>query len=91
MTIGNVLCTSTHPVDLDSGKVLGPGEHALSIDLDHPHNADVIANGHLIVIGDAPVITPRTESGEPHPSTPSVASAPSIPATSKSSTSTGDE
>jgi len=63
MSSGNVLNVGAHPVDLSDGRVLGHGEHALSIDLDHPHNKTQIDAGHLIVIENAPVITPRNVDG----------------------------
>jgi hypothetical protein len=61
--MGNVLNVGSHPVDLDNGRVLGQGEHAMSVDLDHPHNKVQIAAGHLRVIESAPVITPRNPDG----------------------------
>lgn len=63
MAYGNVLCVGSHPVDLDDGRVLGHGDHALSIDIDHPHNAAQIAAGHLRVIDNAPVAMPRNPDG----------------------------
>ena len=44
-----VLCTSTHPVDLNDGRVLAPGDTAEGIDVYLPHNAALIADGHLII------------------------------------------
>lgn len=66
MVYGNVLCVGSHPVDLNDGRVLGRGEHALSVDLDNPHNASQIAAGHLKVIDTAPVSSPRNRNGEPN-------------------------
>jgi hypothetical protein len=61
--MGNVLNVGSHPVDLDNGRVLGHGEHAMSIDLDHPHNKAQVDAGHLRVIESAPVNTPRNPDG----------------------------
>ena len=50
MTLRKVFCTSRHPIDLSNGAVLGPTEYADNIDVDHPHNAQLIADGHITVV-----------------------------------------
>jgi len=63
MTSGNVLNVGLHPVDLNDGRVLGHGEHAMDIDIDHPHNKSQIDAGHLRLINSEPVVTPRNADG----------------------------
>jgi hypothetical protein len=63
MAYGNVLNVGRHPVDLNDGRVLGHGEHAMNIDVDNPHNKSQIDAGHLRVIESAPVVTPRNADG----------------------------
>jgi hypothetical protein len=47
--IGNVVCTSRHDIDLDTGLSLAPGESAEDVDLDHPHNRALVIDGSLAV------------------------------------------
>lgn len=47
--IGTVVCTARHAVDLDSGISLAPGESAVDVDLDHPHNRALVIDGALAV------------------------------------------
>jgi hypothetical protein len=49
-SLGTVVCTSTHAVDLDTGRTLSPGETADGIDLDHPHNRGLVVDGSLVVL-----------------------------------------
>lgn len=59
MALTKVKCTSRHAVDLDTGQVLGPGEWGKA-DLDQPHNADLVANGHLTAAAE-PEKAPKKE------------------------------
>jgi hypothetical protein len=73
MARGIVLGISSHPVDLHpDGRTVGPREWAENVDLDDPHNAQLIADGHLTVLTQVPQVSPRTKSGESDlPLTPS--------------------
>lgn len=67
MARGIVLCISSHPINLHpDGITIGPREWAEDTDLDDPHNAQAIADGHLTVLSSVPVHSPRTASGEPN-------------------------
>lgn len=57
MTGSTVICSSTHPVDLDDGRGLAPGESATDVDTDAPHNRDLVLDGHIRVEEG---MTPRT-------------------------------
>lgn len=48
-TLGTVVCTSTHPIDLDDGRELAPGQTVEEVDLDHPHNRTLVLDGSLVV------------------------------------------
>jgi hypothetical protein len=52
----DVICQSTHPEDLDDGRVLGIGEEA-SVDETNEHNARLIEEGRLTVLGAKPTQT----------------------------------
>lgn len=60
MALTRVKCVAPHPVDLDTGGVLGPGEWGKA-DLDHPHNADLVANGHIAAASEP---EPKSKSKE---------------------------
>jgi hypothetical protein len=55
-----VLCISTHTIDLSDGRPLAPGETADGIDESDTHNAELIANGHLITLA-----SPATSAAAP--------------------------
>lgn len=48
MALTNVKCVAPHPIDLADGRPLAPGDWA-KVDLDDPHVADLVENGHLAV------------------------------------------
>lgn len=43
--MSKVLNVAGHPIDLDDGRTLAPGEEAEGVDTTHPHNRAVIVNG----------------------------------------------
>lgn len=43
--MAKVLNVAGHPIDLDDGRTLAPGEEAEDVDTDHPHNRAVIVRG----------------------------------------------
>lgn len=47
--MGTVINTSTHPVDLSTGRSLAPGETAEEVDTEHPHQRALVIDGHLRV------------------------------------------
>lgn len=51
-TPSTVVCTATHPVDLDDGTSLGPGQKAEDVDTSNTHNKALISTGALTVIDD---------------------------------------
>lgn len=55
-TPSTVVCVASHPVDLDNGVTLGPGEQAENVDTSHPHNRDLVVSGLINVIDGT---TPR--------------------------------
>lgn len=58
--MSDVLNVAGHPIDLDDGRTLAPGEEAVEVDTDHPHNRALVVNGHLAV----------TEGMTPHKAQP---------------------
>jgi hypothetical protein len=54
MAKSRVLCTSSHAVDLDDGRVLGPGETAIDVDVEDAHNALLLTGGLIRVFDSAP-------------------------------------
>lgn len=54
--LATVVCTSTHPVDLPSGRVIAPGEQAEGVDTNDPHARALVLDGHVIVLKG---MTPR--------------------------------
>lgn len=54
-------CTSTHPIDLASGRVLAPGESA-DLDPHDPHHAALIADGSLMALAER---APRSSPSAP--------------------------
>jgi hypothetical protein len=73
MARGIVLNIGTHPITLHpDGRTVGTREWAEDVDLDDPVNSQAVTDGHLTVLTQVPVNSPRTESGEPiQPPTPS--------------------
>lgn len=49
-TTSKVVCTASHPVDLDDGTTLGPGQQAEKVDINNPHNSSLIDAGFLTVL-----------------------------------------
>lgn len=47
--MSNVLNVVGHPIDLDDGRTLAPGEEVEEVDTDHPHNRALVVNGHVLV------------------------------------------
>lgn len=95
MTEARVLCTSSHVIDLDDGRVLGPGESAESVDTKHAHNKLLLDEGQLRVLDSAPknwesrnpVSSSEDAPPPPPPATPSVA--PGVPPAPSSAPSGG--
>lgn len=58
--MSTVLNVSGHPIDLDDGRTLAPGEQAEKVNTDHPHNRALVVNGQLSV----------TEGMTPHKAQP---------------------
>lgn len=48
-SLGTVVCTAAHAVDLDTGLSLEPGDTGVDVDLDHPHNRGLVLDGSLVV------------------------------------------
>lgn len=44
-----ILNVASHPIDLDSGRTLAPGEEA-EADLDHPHNKSLVDDGLAVEV-----------------------------------------
>lgn len=44
---------SAHPIDLDDGRQLGPGETAQDVSLHNAHNKALLDDGHIAVVGAA--------------------------------------
>lgn len=64
-----VLNISSHPIDLDDGRILGPGEVAEDVDLDIAHNQGQLEDGHLRELDAMPKDTPRPTEDEDKPTT----------------------
>jgi hypothetical protein len=47
--VKDVICSSTHPEDIDTGRVLAIGETA-EVDETSPHNAHLIEEGRLTLV-----------------------------------------
>lgn len=47
--MSTVLNVVGHPIDLDDGRTLAPGEEVDQVDTDHPHNRALVVNGHVLV------------------------------------------
>ena len=47
-----VVCTATHPVDLDDGRSLPPGETADNVDLSIESNASLLEAGQIYELKD---------------------------------------
>lgn len=58
--MSTVLNVSGHPIDLDTGRTLAPGEEAVDVDTDHPHNRVLVVSKKLAV----------TEGMTPHKTQP---------------------
>jgi len=76
MANGIVLCVASHPVDLDDGRTLGPGESADGVDVSHAHNQLLLDEGLVIELDTLPKDTPRKDEDETPPpaEVPAVAS-----------------
>lgn len=60
-----VVCTAAHPVDLDDGRSLPPGESADNVDITVPANATLINAGQIVVTsGDKPKPHPPAKRAE---------------------------
>lgn len=55
--MSTVLNVAGHPIDLDDGRTLAPGEQAEEVNTDHPHNRVLIVEGLATVVEGS---TPRT-------------------------------
>lgn len=53
MKKGNVVGTSSHSVDLSDGRSVAPGEVVEDIDIEDPHNAQLVLDGHLSILTDS--------------------------------------
>lgn len=60
-TPSTVVCTATHPVDLDDGTTLGPGQTMEGVDTNHPHNRGLVIDGAITVVDGT---TPKTRKAE---------------------------
>ncbi len=58
--MSTVLNVVGHPIDLDDGRTLAPGEEVDGVDTDQPHNRALVVNGHVLV----------TEGMTPHKAQP---------------------
>lgn len=47
--MSTVLNVAGHPIDLNDGRTLAPGEEADGVDTDHPHNRALAVNQHIVV------------------------------------------
>lgn len=59
--MSKVLNVAGHPIDLDDGRTLAPGEEAEGVDTNHPHNRAVIVRGLATVTEGS---TPRKTQPE---------------------------
>lgn len=59
--MSTVLNVAGHPIDLDDGRTLAPGEEAEDVNTDHPHNRVLVVRGHLTVLEGT---TPRKTQPE---------------------------
>lgn len=48
--MSTVLNVAGHPIDLDDGRTLAPGEQAEEVDTDHPHNRVLVVGGLATVV-----------------------------------------
>lgn len=48
--MSTVLNVVGHPIDLDDGRTLAPGEEAEEVDTDHPHNRALVVNQTVVVL-----------------------------------------
>lgn len=48
--MSTVLNVTGHPIDLDDGRSLAPGEQAEDVDTDHPHNRVLVTDGLATVL-----------------------------------------
>jgi hypothetical protein len=52
--MSKVLNVASHPIDLDDGRTLAPGEEAVGVNLNITHNKVAVAQGLLIEVKSAP-------------------------------------
>lgn len=62
--MAKVLCTATHPIDIDDGRTLAPGDVAKDVDVNHPHQQGLIDDGNLLVLVEE---RPHTKHEEKKP------------------------
>lgn len=48
--MATVVNTRTYPLDLSDGRIAAPGLRAEDVDTDHPHQRQLVLDGHLSVI-----------------------------------------
>lgn len=48
--MSTVLNVAGHPIDLDDGRTLAPGEQAEEVDTTHPHNRVLVVEGLATVL-----------------------------------------
>jgi hypothetical protein len=78
--MGTVVCTSTHPVDLDDGRELSPGATAEDVDTLDPHNAGLILDGSLVVTEGSKPRTRKEDRLVAEAAKPQEAAVPGAPA-----------
>lgn len=47
--MAKVFNTTTYPIDVSDGRVVASGEFLDNVDTDHPHQRNLILDGHLVV------------------------------------------
>lgn len=59
--MGQVVCTATHPIDLEDGRSLAPGESAADVDTESEYTRDLVVDG-LVAVTDGPVPRKRASA-----------------------------
>lgn len=62
--MSKIINVSGHPVDIDSGRTLAPGETADGVDLEHPHNKALVDDGLAVEVADEKKPKAQPTTGE---------------------------
>lgn len=57
--------TATHPITLEDGRPVGPGEKVARLKTSDPHNADLIESGLLTELPKKAAKKPQTKADSP--------------------------